>query len=794
MPIHHSLRLPVLLGIFSLFYALMTATLYWPDSIEQSLDEWRFQNHQTLMLVGSSLSKHLQRGQLEELQSQLEYLAQTADIQWAGLADKQLQLIAHTYNAPHTELETEQQRLQQLTSDSTSSQHNVVPSWHQQDDTDYRVIYPIGSQAPDQLPQAFLLVGLNAQRIIANAHQNAWIHLGYTLAILLFCCLILYGLGCRLNRQRTISSPRTNPTPCFALKTSEDLTASDEQNHQLAHSFHCISQQLHERQRALQESEQLMTDLINTMSIGILVIDDQMRIEQANRAAAALFACPIAELQGQPLQQWLVEEQAIHQIQNNLGHTQFELTGYCKGQQIPLEITCTPFKRKQQEFYLLLIKDVTEQHQAEQQLRFLAHFDPLTRLANRHYLLQHLNQLLAHNQALSLLYLDIDHFKRINDSLGHEVGDALLVEIAQRLRQLCPPNSLLARSGGDEFIVLLEHFTQEEALDTAQKLLQGLQPPMHIRQYQCQANPSIGITSTDGHLGATELLKQADLALYAAKDAGRNRLAIYTQALSHAAEQRQRLEQELRQALERQEFLLYYQPQVDNQGQIRVLEALLRWQSPHRGLVAPDVFIPVLEDTGLILEVTRWVLQEACQQILHWQQQGLPWRVSMNLSPRDFQQADLAGSVLDIVQQTPIAPSLLELEITESVLLDASAQVQDSLARFKAAGIPLLLDDFGTGYASLTYLQQFHFDGIKVDRQFVDGLPDSPQSVALVRGIVTMAQHLGLHVVAEGVETAQQALFLRQNGCPILQGYYFDRPRPGNYWSERGNATYPAVC
>lgn len=777
MPIYYSLRPLVLLGILGLFYALMTATLYWPDTLEQSLDEWRFQNHQTLALVSSSLSQHLQTGQKDELQQQLEHLIQTEDIQWAGLTNQQLQLITHTQNAPQSELETEQQRLQQLLTDNVSTPpYTDMPSWYQHSDADYRLIYPIGAKGSNQPPQAFLLLGLNAQRIIANAQQNTWIHLGYTLVNLLLCCLILYGLYRRLDKHSV-----------------SDL-ADDCDTHSLSHSFHCISRQLHERQSALQESEKLMTDLIDTMSIGILVINDDMHIDQANRAAAALFACATTELKGQPLQQWLVEEQAIRQIQDNPSHAQFELTGYCRGQQIPLEIICTPFKRKGQNFYLLLIKDVTEQHQAEQQLRFLAHFDPLTRLANRHYLLQHLSQLLAHNQALSLLYLDIDHFKRINDTLGHEVGDALLVEIAQRLRQLCPPNSLLARSGGDEFIVLLEHCTQEEALETARKLLHGLQPPIYIRQYQCQANPSIGVTSTDGHLGATELLKQADLALYAAKDAGRNRLALYTQALSQAAEQRQHLEQELRQALERQEFLLYYQPQVDHQGRISVLEALLRWQSPQRGLVAPDVFIPILEDTGLILDVTRWVLQEACQQIRSWQQQGFAWRVSVNLSPRDFQQADLAGGVLDIIQRTQITPNLLELEITESVLLDASTQVQDSLARFKAAGIPLLLDDFGTGYASLTYLQQFHFDGIKVDRQFVDGLPDSPQSVALVRGIVTMAQHLGLHVVAEGVETVQQALFLHQNGCPVLQGYYFDRPRPGSYWSERGDAAYPALC
>ncbi|WP_049338946.1 putative bifunctional diguanylate cyclase/phosphodiesterase, partial [Stutzerimonas stutzeri] len=225
-------------------------------------------------------------------------------------------------------------------------------------------------------------------------------------------------------------------------------------------------------------------------------------------------------------------------------------------------------------------------------------------------------------------------------------------------------------------------------------------------------------------------------------------------------------------------FVLHYQAQVNAQGEPEVMEALLRWNSPERGLVPPGEFIPVLEESGMIIEATRWVVREACRQACRWHAMGHPLRIAINLSPLDFRQADLAGSLLAILAEEGASPDMLELEITESALLEADEHVQQTLGRLKAAGLPLLLDDFGTGYASLTYLQRFRFDGIKIDREFVSGLPDSEQSVALVRGILTMASHLGLHVVAEGVENERQAAFLRLNGCPSLQGFHYARPQP----------------
>lgn len=772
---------PLLLALFALLYTLLVMTLYLPRSINETLLNWHDRTDQMLMLMRNDFAEHLSKGRHDEIRDRLNNLASFAGIRWAGLIDEQGQITATT---AHAETRAEQHRLLRERPLQLAS---GLPLWQERTPYHYLTLYPLthSSQA------ALLLVDLDFTPLLEQTRRNAWHYLIQTLAALLLLSLMLNKLYELLITRRLGLIDKATQRFSETQIPEPPIDRGLDEIGQLARTVSQMTRQLYERQQALQDSERLMRDLIDTVPVGMLVVDRHMAIEQANTAAAALFACPASELQNSRLRDWLVEEYAIRHVQQRPANTALELTGYCKGQQIPLEITCTPFQRKGQPFYLLLLKDITQRRQAEQQLRFLAHFDPLTRLANRHYLVQRLEQLLTQGDSLSLLYLDIDHFKRINDTLGHEIGDALLVETANRLRHLCPPHSLLARSGGDEFVILLEGVASPEAIKVAEHLLRGLQQPLQIRQYECLAYPSIGITSSDGHLNANELLKQADLALYAAKDAGRNQLAVYDHHLSAAAAQRRQLEQDLRFALEHQEFVLYYQPQVDAQGQIQVMEALLRWQSPERGLVPPDVFIPILEDSGLIIDTTRWVFREACRQVREWALQGQSLRIAVNLSSLDFRQADLAGVLLNTLEEEGVQAEQIELEITESALLNTDSQVQDTLSRLKAAGLLLLLDDFGTGYASLTYLQQFHVDGIKIDRQFVDGLPDSPQSLALVRGILTMAQHLGLHVVAEGVENAQQAAFLREHGCPSLQGYYFERPRPASHWSQHWPAQLP---
>jgi EAL domain-containing protein (putative c-di-GMP-specific phosphodiesterase class I) len=328
-------------------------------------------------------------------------------------------------------------------------------------------------------------------------------------------------------------------------------------------------------------------------------------------------------------------------------------------------------------------------------------------------------------------------------------------------------------------MLALQDASLEQAEAIAEQLLAAFKEPFKVLQYELFITASIGIAHHQDAIGnAVQLLKHADLALYRAKKMGRNGLVSFNTDLATDAALRQQLTDELRHALSHNEFELFYQPQVDSKNCPIAMEALLRWRSGSRGLVGPDKFIPLLEETGMILDVSRWVFRTACRQATAWSKQGTPLRIAVNLSPLDFLQTDLAGSLLSIMQEEHTPARLIELEITENSLLDSGAQVKNTLAQLKAAGLLLFLDDFGTGYSSLTYIKRFQFDGIKIDREFVAGLPNCQQSIALIQGILTIAKHLGLEVVAEGVETAEQANFLRQQGCQRLQGYYFSAAQP----------------
>jgi len=765
--------LPLLLGIFGLMFTVLLTTWHLPTRIEETLTDWRDHTAQHLALLQSSLSDHRRLGRNAELETELADLASLEGVRWAMVIGPDLQIIATT------RLGLTAERLELI--DAAALKAHVDsgrPAWAGEGARQL-AIYPLDRVAQNGTPvREALLAEYDFTPMLAQTKRDAWFYLAQTLTLLLLLGLILNRLYGRLLTRRLARIDEAARQ--FAIDQqpqSLDVGGRDEIG-RLARTLTRMMSQLHERQLAVTESERLFRDLVDTAPIGMLVVDSELRVLQANPAAAALFGCTPGELIGNLPGDRLSESDATARLRSTPANTTLELTGRRNGQDIPLEISCTPFQRYGVRHFLVLLRDISDRLRAEQRLRFLAHFDPLTQLANRNYLMQRLDQLLAARLPLSLLYLDLDHFKRINDSLGHEIGDKLLIQIGDRLGQLMPEKSLLSRTGGDEFMLLLDGSDARRAEQLAKSIIERFELPVRIGQYECFVSPSIGIAVSDGRHSATELLKRVDLALYAAKDAGRNRTVIYNEALSDAAASRRELEQALRHALDHEEFVLHYQPQVNAQGEPEVMEALLRWASPDRGLVPPGEFIPVLEESGMIIEATRWVFREACRQACRWHAMGHALRIAVNLSPLDFRQADLAGSLLAILEEEGASVSMLELEVTESALLEADEHVQQTLGRLKAAGLPLLLDDFGTGYASLTYLQRFRFDGIKIDREFVSGLPDSEQSVALVRGILTMASHLGLHVVAEGVENERQAAFLRLNGCPSLQGFHYARPQP----------------
>ncbi len=425
----------------------------------------------------------------------------------------------------------------------------------------------------------------------------------------------------------------------------------------------------------------------------------------------------------------------------------------------------------------------------DKQIERIANFDPLTDLPNRALFLDRLEQEMAHAQRddrlLAVMFIDLDRFKQINDSFGHTVGDNLLQQVAQRLETYAQVGDTVARLGGDEFsIVLTTMKGVQEAGALAQKILDSFaSDPISIGESDVFAAASIGISiyPLDG-VDTTTLIKNADAALYHAKSEGRNNFQYYATQMNAMAWQRLALETELRHALEREEFVLHYQPKVDlGSGKIIGMEALLRWQSPTRGLVAPGEFIPLLEETGLILAVGEWVLCEACKQVCAWQKIGFQdIHIAVNVSALQFRQPDFSSVLLEICQDNGLDPGLgaLELELTESLLMKNMEVTVETLNKLHEMGVQLSIDDFGTGYSSLSYLKRFPISSLKIDQSFVQDVSVSQDDAAIVTAIIALGHSLGLKVVAEGVETVEQLTFLRKMKCDEMQGYLFSRPVP----------------
>jgi len=430
--------------------------------------------------------------------------------------------------------------------------------------------------------------------------------------------------------------------------------------------------------------------------------------------------------------------------------------------------------------------DITERKRAEEQVKHLAFHDVLTGLPNRLLFNDRLTMALAQavrkRQRLAVLFFDLDRFKMINDSLGHSVGDDLLRRVAERVKESIRDADTVARLGGDEFIVLVPGIgSEDDAAKVAQKILEGIRIPFVLEQRELFATTSIGVAlyPNDGEDVET-LVRNADTAMYRAKDQGRDNYQLYAPAMNAKALERLSLEHRLRQALTNEELVVHYQPLVDlRTGQIRGSEALVRWQHPEMGLLPPGDFIPLAEASGLIVPLGRWVLQTACDQIRTWQEMGFrDLSVAVNLSTRQFQQTDLVQQVSEALASSAIEPSALDLEITETNAMQNADVSISTLWDLKKVGVSLSMDDFGTGYSSLNYLKRFPIDRIKIDRSFVQDLTDDPDDAAIAAAVIAMGHSLKLGVVAEGVETEEQLAFLRLNQCDEMQGYLFSRPVP----------------
>ncbi|WP_230369293.1 putative bifunctional diguanylate cyclase/phosphodiesterase [Paludibacterium denitrificans] len=436
--------------------------------------------------------------------------------------------------------------------------------------------------------------------------------------------------------------------------------------------------------------------------------------------------------------------------------------------------------------YVAIFSDLTERKAADERIQFLAHFDVLTNLPNRAHMHDRVDLAIQNanrdGQRLALLLLDLDRFKTVNESLGHSAGDTLLQVAADRIKSVLGPGETLARQGGDEFIILLPVISDpSEAAIAAEKIRDAFVDSIDLHNHVLTITSSIGISvyPDDGRDFET-LVRNADAAMYHAKSSGRNSYKFYTADLNARARETLAVESQLRFALERSEFVLHYQPQVEMAtGRILGAEALIRWQHPALGLLGPARFISVAEERGFIVQVGNWVIREACRQLAEWQREGLPkLSLAINLSALQFRQQDLSEVLQRSLTSNGLAGNVLDIEVTESVIMDDVSSTIQTIDAIKSMGLQLSIDDFGTGYSSLSYLKRFKADKLKIDRSFVQDIPNDSDDTAISKAIINMAKNLNMKVVAEGVETLEQWQFLREQGCDQVQGYLLAKPLP----------------
>jgi diguanylate cyclase (GGDEF)-like protein/PAS domain S-box-containing protein len=458
-----------------------------------------------------------------------------------------------------------------------------------------------------------------------------------------------------------------------------------------------------------------------------------------------------------------------------------------EGYKIDLNVTIVPVRSGEQtEGFITISQDVSESKRKVEQIRHMAYYDDLTGLPNRRLFREHLESVLKVNQSssqgIAVFNLDLDRFKLVNDSFGHDYGDILLMQVAERFTHCISENDYLAHTEGDEFTFYYMGIKNvDDAAAVAERIFQALDPVFIVGEYQINISASMGISlaTQSEQEDSDTMMKSADIALSRAKEKGKNNFIVFNSDMKSDALKKLTLERELRQAISENEFELYYQPQIDIESyQIIGMEALIRWNHPKRGLLAPGEFIPAAEDNGSIVAIGEWVLREACRQNKQWQDEGLPCiPVSVNLSTRQFLQSNLIDRVKNILLETKLNPKYLELEITESMTMDVHYTTQ-SLLELKKLGLQISIDDFGTGYSSLSYLKMFPIDKLKIDRSFVRDMMLDPNDAAIVSTIIAMTQHMKLKVIAEGVETEDQINLLRSHRCKEVQGYWFSPPVP----------------
>lgn len=597
----------------------------------------------------------------------------------------------------------------------------------------------------------------------------------------------------QLEELLPASIDRTALIPLFKAVDASYRNA-DADRRQLRRSLAQTSRELIDRNSDLRRQRSLLQFTINSTDDAILVLDNDDSLLTCNDAFLEMFGLRLDAIRTQ-VSVYLMErlrrnirnfeafEQVMRFVQTHPDQPSYIQLEFNDGRYID----CYSHPRLQDQEVLgrvWSLSDVTEIKRSEQQARYHTEHDSLTGLLNRNAFLNRLNQILSGEQptpsSLAVLFLDLDGFKYVNDTLGHEYGDELLKQTALRLKAVLNKEGVLARHGGDEFIILLDNLQSSfGAIRVAESIQRIMQAPFHIQDQDIHVTTSIGIALYPNDSDRAEtLVRKADMALYHAKNQGRNNYQFFAEELERLSSHRLRLRNNLKQALAREEFRLLYQPKIDLTTRRMVgCEALIRWHRPDGEIIPPLEFIPVAEENGMIIEISEWVIETACRAMARWRDEGhADFSVAINVSALHFQKGDLLGCVDRALRSTGIAPNQLELEITESIAMANLTRTTEILKAIRELGVRCAIDDFGTGYSSLNYLKQLPLDHLKIDKVFVDELVLCERNRALVRTIIDLAHHLGLGVIAEGVETEDMAQILDSLGCDYAQGYYFSRP------------------
>lgn len=558
----------------------------------------------------------------------------------------------------------------------------------------------------------------------------------------------------------------------------------------IAHIFRNLTSSL----KRQQEAEKHYRTLVDKAAEGIvLVTQPEFSILEANSSFASLVGMTVQEIRGCSLGEYFTikPEEVAEELDRILTETRELKIRHRSGQILFAEVSGSSLTYQNQPVLSFIIHDVTERKHFEEQLMYQASHDPLTGLPNRTLLNDRMTQAIAvserNKNSIAVILLDLDHFKVINDTLGHSCGDLLLKTVAGRLQELIRGSDTISRIGGDEFVAMLTTRNNgEDIIAVAHRFLDAISRPYMLQGQEVTITASIGIAQypEDGNDCET-LCKKADTAMYHIKEHGRNGFQFFADEMNRRISKRVKIESQLRYAIERNELRLHYQPQIElASGKIVGMEVLLRWYNEELGPVPPVDFIPVAEDTGMIVSIGTWALRTACNQYNIWSRQDFPrLRMAVNLSPRQFSQNNLVEMVQDILNETGMDAACLDLEVTESLMMN---NIEDSINKMNALrtlGISLSIDDFGTGYSSLSSLQRFPLNILKVDRSFVQEIGNGSKAV-IIRAIVAMAHSLGLSIIAEGVETVEQLNFLRNHHCEEVQGYYFSHPLPADKFSE----------